>query len=385
MSKQKKVLIFSCGGGGCHISVHKALQAYLSDDYQVVVVDYIRTVINGLDPILFLSRGKYASDTTYNFFVAHKLTRRFTPELSRILLWSMGLIWPALQKKTRAYLQQEKPDLVISIIPIFNGVIAQAAHETGAAFALIPLDLDARVLFFYDLELHNVYGGYCLLPFDDEVLGHQSRSQLPFESQHAFVCGFPLRPEFFEQKNKEKIKTEFLIPHDKPVILVIMGGAGSDNMFTFYQQLLTLETPMHIILCLGRNERLRKKLEQLSRPACTSVSILGYTPYISDLMAVAQVIITKPGPGSICEALYLNVPILVDDTPGTIYWEKFHVEFVEKNRFGDVIRKAQELPQLLMRYLHDPVYYQEIKRNQQQFEKKAFNTMIKKLVADMVS
>ncbi len=385
MSERKKIVIFTCRGGGCHISVHRALQAYLSDEYEVIITDFIRDVVGGLDPIQFLTRHKYGADDFYNFCIAHNSTKKMMSFLTKIALKLVFLFQDFAFKRLVKFLKKEQPVLVISIIPIFNGIISQAADVVDIPFLLFPLDLNAQEVFLNGLTAETVSDGYCAIPFSDHLLGHKERSALPFESERVSVLGYPLRPEFFEKKDLKKIKGEFSLPGDKPIIMLLMGGAGSENTFLFYKKLLELNIPSHIIICLGRNERLRERLEKLPRPSHISASIIGYIPNISNLMAVSDLLITKPGPGSICEGLYLNIPMIIDETSGVLFWEQFHVEFVEKNRLGDVLRDLEQLPELVTRYLSDSAYYEKIKKNQKEFDKKEFNKEVKELIASIVS
>ncbi len=51
--------------------------------------------------------------------------------------------------------------------------------------------------------------------------------------------------------------------------------------------------------------------------------LLGSRTASADLMAISDVLITKPGPGSVCEALRVeNVPMILDQTGSTMMGEK---------------------------------------------------------------
>ena len=65
------------------------------------------------------------------------------------------------------------------------------------------------------------------------------------------------------------------------------------------------------------------------------MSLFGFTNQIAGLMAVSDVLITKPGPNSVCEGLLSRVPMILDMTHGTIYWEQLNIDFMVKHGFAE--------------------------------------------------
>src|SRR5262249_25768780 len=153
----------------------------------------------------------------------------------------------------------------------------------------------------------------------------------------------PLRPEFFTAKDINGIKKEFNIQPNKPVILMLMGAVGSQALFTFAQEILKISFPCHVIICVGKAHEMIDKIKQLNFPSHISYTVVGFTQKMADLMAVADLFITKSGTVSVCEAIYSNLPLLVDATTGVLAWEQFNHQFIKKHGFGDIISKPDDI------------------------------------------
>ena len=64
-------------------------------------------------------------------------------------------------------------------------------------------------------------------------------------------------------------------------------------------------------------------------------------------MAAADLLVTKSGPGTIFEALHSDLPMVVDATTRVIRWEAMNISFVEEHDLGAVLRRLDDLPQLI--------------------------------------
>lgn len=221
------------------------------------------------------------------------------------------------------------------------------------------------------------------LPYNDpDILNFAKNKVIPQNKQ--IIAGFPIKSSFFTPKDKEKIKKDFEVPPNKPVILVLMGAAGSKATYYYLLTLLQLRLPVHLILCLGRNESLRSQIEKLAKPKHITASIISYTDKIADLMAISDLCITKAGTVSVCETMYMNLPIILDNTSTPLNWEKFNIEFIQKHHFGSVITHYKQLNKLVHKMLTDADYYAACKKNLMNFPKKNFGDCIKNVIVQLI-
>src|SRR5438105_12757236 len=61
-------------------------------------------------------------------------------------------------------------------------------------------------------------------------------------------------------------------------------------------------------------------------------------------MAACDVLVTKPGPGSLAEALHQRVPIVTIANAHTVPQERFNARFLAENGFGYVEHRWRDLP-----------------------------------------
>ena len=104
-----------------------------------------------------------------------------------------------------------------------------------------------------------------------------------------------------------------------------------------------------MIVC-GRNEKLKAYLE--SETWENQAFIYGFTHDLPDFMRAADVIITKAGPGTIAEALNVNLPIILyAKLPGQ---EDGNVTFVESEGAGVWAPSSQLVVRALTRWICRP-------------------------------
>lgn len=379
---KKKIVIFTSPGGGGHMAVTRALNSYLSDEYIIEPHNIFQDVLGAFDPIEKITFGHIAAEETYNFFI----TRKFYRTLNAIAFlgqWYFDQFREKITKKITEFLVIAKPDLVISVVPFVNKAILTASKECSIPFLLIPTDLDLRT-FIKNIELPDYKDFHISIPFDDQnILKLVTQKGIPVEQ--ISVNGFPLRLDFFCSKNIPALKKEFDVPENKPVIMVIMGAAGSTATYNYVKHLAKIEEPIHLIVMLGRNEQLKPQIEAIPLNKNQTITIFGFTERIADLMAISDICITKSGSVSFCEALYSNIPILLDGTTTTIKWERFNHQYTEEKFIGYIVRRSSTIPQLVSQLLHNPKIVAQMKKNLHMIEKKRPDVRIKNLVNSLIA
>jgi 1,2-diacylglycerol 3-beta-galactosyltransferase len=95
-----------------------------------------------------------------------------------------------------------------------------------------------------------------------------------------------------------------------------------------------------IFLC-GRNQRLRARLDALGLPFPHHVE--GFTREVSYFMSLADFFVGKPGPGSISEALVMELPVIVERNASTMLQERYNTEWILQNHLGVVLRSFTEI------------------------------------------
>lgn len=359
----KKILILSCEGGGGHTSAAQALTSILKDSYTVETVDIAGKDLAYLDPFYLITGKKYTGQDLYNF-----LLRRNHKRLVNFF-YHIGLFMIRLRKKSiingfKYVFSIKNPDLIISVIPLFNEHILFAADAYNIPCIIIPTDLDVRT-FVNQLPVPAVGNTTLGLAFDYKELTSLILPDIKKAYPIKYI-GFPVKPSFLQSKDPEKIKESFGIQENKPVVVLIMGAAGSIATKKYVRYIFKSSQPLHLIICVGRARYLKSSLEKLVPPDHISMTVLDEQADVADIMAITQVCITKPGSVTFAEILYMHIPVLIDNTTPALIWEKLNLDFTRQHKIGDIIKSYDEIVPLLEEYLSQP---QKIERIKQQYLK----------------
>jgi processive 1,2-diacylglycerol beta-glucosyltransferase len=377
---KKRILVLTSSGGGGHTSAATAVKECLQDLYTVSVVN-ANEILSSLDWVRSLTFHKYCAEDLYNYLIQHNWTWIFNG-IYGVGRWiHVAYQESAIRELLSSYLTEHRYDLVISVAPMVNAGVLAAVQLHDIPFIIIPTDLDASISTYGIAQPQ--YEKLRYMPAFDKPEIRKTFESVGFKQEHLVFGGFPLRASFFKPKDTTALKEEFSIPLHKPVVMILMGAMGSQACFRYARRLTYNKRPLHIVICIGKNEALRERLEKLKFPEQTTVSIVGFTDRIADLMVVADVLITKPGSVSFCEALYTGVYVMLDYSSSIVDWEYFNLEFTKHYGLGEVIGNYRYVNGLLERFFVDDEYRLTIKKNNRLLERKNFKKSIRKEVAGL--
>jgi processive 1,2-diacylglycerol beta-glucosyltransferase len=107
------------------------------------------------------------------------------------------------------------------------------------------------------------------------------------------------------------------------VVLIAAGGYGLGPVEQLVKGLLALERPWQIVAIAGKSEKLKKRLERISRGAgklaggSERLVTVGFTPEMDQYMAAADLLVGKAGGLTTSEALARELPMaIVGPIPG---------------------------------------------------------------------
>jgi 1,2-diacylglycerol 3-beta-galactosyltransferase len=119
------------------------------------------------------------------------------------------------------------------------------------------------------------------------------------------------------------------------------GGEGGGNIYEYIVALSKGNLDIQLIVVTGRNQSLKKRLEENSFKFRFPMKVYGFTDEISDIMGASDLIITKAGPGTIREAVSKSLPIILTSfLPGQ---EKGNVDYVLKMQLGDLVTDCKRI------------------------------------------
>jgi len=372
--QRKTILILSSTGGGGHIAASNTLQSLVGYEYDLKTAYPINQL---------RIWGVPSCEQVYNAMLRNGLIRSMNFIVRNIAPPVFRSYMRKLERIITSYIQTYNPALVISVIPFVNFPASEAARKAQIPFLIITTDNDLRNWAFgiekIKHPLYKVTIG-ADLPTTRDVLLKKKIPENAIET-----IGLPLRTEFMVQKNRNKIIEELGLPEKKKNILIMMGAAGGDTAYGYARKVGNLDLNAHLIVIAGGNNKLRKQLEGLELHPSNSMTVFGYTDRIADVMAVSNVIITKPGPGTINEAIAMKLPILIDNTDISLFWERANVDFVLKYGVGQKIKKFRQIEDLLVTYLNDEEVIQNVEKAFVDIPPNQFHLRISGIIKELIS
>jgi processive 1,2-diacylglycerol beta-glucosyltransferase len=127
---------------------------------------------------------------------------------------------------------------------------------------------------------------------------------------------------------------------DLPVLLVLSGGFGMGPVHEIVAELDKVHSEFQVVVVSGRNEELRRKLATQDRKHPTQV--LGFVTNMHELMAISDLVISKPGGLTTSEALAAGRPLLIlNPIPGQ---EAANSDFLLERGAAAKVNRVEDLP-----------------------------------------
>ncbi len=311
MDRRARILFLFSNTGGGHCSAAKAIIGALENEYGEFVstemVDFLEdyapwplNLLPNIYPYLTRVPGVW------------KLMYRLSdgPRRSQ---WVTSTAWPYVRKAARTLLRQHPSDLIVSLHPLANATFLHALELENhrPPFVTIVTDLVTTHSIWYH---HQPTPDLCLVPTE---AAHQIALQNGLEARRVLVTGLPVSAGFSvsSRKTSSTLKSRLGWPIELPVVLLVGGGDGMGSLEKIAQSIVGAKLPATLVVVTGRNRDLKARLQ--SKKWSSPTFIYGFVNEMAEFMQAADILVTKAGPGTICEALNVGLPmVLYDRLPG---------------------------------------------------------------------
>jgi processive 1,2-diacylglycerol beta-glucosyltransferase len=286
----------------------------------------------------------------------HMFQKTDHPALARKLSRLRRALAGLLKKKFIRQLKRSHPDAVLCthFMPLeIMGLLKHEAAQGRRTDSIAPLTASIVT----DFEAHALWmepsvDVYC-------VAAEETKARL-VAAENVLVTGIPIAAKFSARLDAAGLRKRYGLREDLPVLLVLSGGFGMGPVAQILGELNKLATPVQVVVVCGRNEELRRELAVQERRHPTHV--LGFVTNMQELMAVADLLITKPGGLTSSEALALGRPLfLLNPIPGQ---EAANSDFLLEHGAAAKANRVEDLPYRLEKLLGSPKLAQMAKAAQ---------------------
>jgi processive 1,2-diacylglycerol beta-glucosyltransferase len=154
---------------------------------------------------------------------------------------------------------------------------------------------------------------------------------------------------------------------DRPVVLQLAGGFGVGPIEKLFRAILSIEQPLEVVCVAGRNEKVKQQLAEVEVPARHRAKVMGFTDKIDELMAAADVVVTKPGGLTSSEVLARGAAMaIVNPIPGQ---ESRNSDYLLEHGAAIKINNAATLPMKLGELIGDVKRLEALKKNARKIAK----------------
>lgn len=355
MKRRDKLLILTGSLGDGH---NKAAQAILEatrfyrPDADVKVVDFLEWThpyLHGVGKYCYMQWVK-SLPSLYGFL--YRKTREdntFSHMFKRMKSFSTD--------RMLALLQEEEPTEVVCTFP---GAAAAMSYLKCNGLTTVP-----TVTVMTDYTDHSYWvhpGTDRYLVGAEHVKKALQRYRVP--EHRIVVTGIPLRMPFTREYDRMELRDKHGLQREMPTVLVMGGGHGLiGKQFKSVLQSEELAVPVQFIFVCGRNEKLKQHLEEELGGANTrhSVKVTGFVDYVHELMALSDLIITKPGGLTISEAMALELPMMLyKPIPGQ---EQANAAYLVGLGAAIQVKNAMELKNQLLEVIANQSLLSKLKEN----------------------
>ena len=348
-----EVLLFTIDAGGGHRAAARALVA-AAEETQAPFRFRVESFQQTLLPLDVLRRLTGVSlEDAYNLILRQHWNAFMVP-LLRLMHAGIRVRRGAIVRTLARWLRaQPRPAAVVSVFPNFNGILrdALAAAHPGVPLVVVLTDLaDFPPRFWIEPGVGRV------VVATDEARRQALEIGVP-EERISRVSGMVLHPRFHRGGGQEagpRFRAELGFAPDDFVVTLLFGGKGSPEMPPLAERLLASDPALRVVAVSGDNPRLHERLRTRAGAAGGRLAALGFTDRVADVLEATDVLVTKPGPGSLSEAFQHRVPVVVTRNVHTIPQERFNTDFVRDRGLGAVVRHWREIPDAVSALRADP-------------------------------
>lgn len=362
----KKVLIFYASYGGGHLSAAKSIKQYIDENYTDVetkMVDCVKYADKLFEKLTTEAYKEMAKKAPWVWKKVYYNSQEGF--LSKISNQANRLLTMRIYRLFREY----EPDIVISTHPFSSQMTTILKKKGRVHCKLVTVMTDFAP---HDQWLINT-------DFVDTLfVSNDNMKDLIVKNNHVnpdkiYVTGIPISKRFSEDYDRNKILSDFDFSPDKKTILFFGGGEyglGKSKTVHILDILAKSNYNIQIFAIAGKNEKLKDAFEKVASDYHKedSIKVLGFTDKVPELMAVSDLVITKPGGLTTSESLASGLPIVViNPIPGQ---EEENAEFLEKFGCAVWIKKDSNPEEIFNILLTNDDKLEEMKQNSIKLSKK---------------
>ena len=337
--KPNILFLFSDTGGGHRSSAEAVIEA-INLEYPNQICTEMVDIFGEYAPYPF-DLALHTYSTQMAFPSIYGLGYRISNGRRRTRLF-YNMVWPYVRPAIQRLLEEHPCDLIVSVHSLLHAPVLRAVNGK-VPFIIVVTDLVTTHAAWYQGRADMT-----ILP-TEAALPRGLKLGLPQEKME--YIGLPIADRFCSYScDKQEARRKLGWPTDVPIILMVGGGAGIGPLDKTAYAIDDARFPTFTVIVTGRNHRMKKRMEKHRWK--TPVNICGFVSEMPDYMCAADILVTKAGPSSICEAFISGLPIILySRIPGQ---EDGNVDFVVNEGAGVWTPEPEQVVETVRTWLEQP-------------------------------
>ena len=350
-----KVLIVHASAGAGHRRAAEAIYNYLKENS----LDLDLVLLDSLDKTNALFKFDYTAG--YSFLIRYAVTLwhwafwatdfKFSRSISRTVSRILNYI---NSQRLVHYFVQENPDVIISTHFLPSELAACLKKKNKISSKIITVITDYGVHPFWISPGTDLY----------VVASDFTKDRLVMEGvedQRISVLGLPFDPKFLQHFDHKALCQKLGIDPHKFTVLLMTGSFGLGPLEEIAE---CLHADCQLLVVCAGNNRLYARLRKRN---LENVKVFGFVSNAEELMAAAQVIITKPGGSTITEVLIMELPVIfISAIPGQ---ETANVKALAEYGIGASPKSIEEVRNIVLDLKNNPQKILELKQKIREIQK----------------
>lgn len=302
MSKQSRVLFITAPIGSGHIRAAQAISKAVREQNPQVET-FIANIFDFISPIIGRTILKVYLKVLECFPQVYGMAYGWGNS-NKLALLGREYISSYMSGKMRDFIDKYSPSVIVCTHATPAGMIAQLMKKQ-------QLDVPS-IAVVTDFTVHRLW----IYPeLDYYFVAHSgmqnSLSEYGVRDNKSQAAGIPVDAAFTSSVNQSAILRELNLNKNHKIILIMGGGAGVLPLDKIALACDEVETELQIVVVAGNNVAMHKKLLDLKPKFRHHLVVLGFINNVHELMAVSDVLISKPGGMTTAEALCRGLPMII--------------------------------------------------------------------------
>ncbi len=354
MGKYKILMTYVEAGMG-HITsaeaIANALETYHPDEVEVI---RCRIFTETNDPLLIkhqqflIDEVKRSNRHPFHMFYLKLLDLPLFPRLFS-LRFAFGTLFVKETHRAQAIMRKYDPDMVFNThFSPLHFAIEENKRRKGCHFL--------TGLYIPDPNVHGWWDRRADLTFVNNPFAYREAvGRMQFDPQKTELGKFLIRTALRESpKDKKILREKHGLPVDRFTVTLAAGAYAECHLREFADHLLTIDRPYTLLLIAGDNDEIYREFsEKASKTGQIDLRVCKFLPDAHEYYGASDLFITKAGPNSILDSVYMGTPVITNFCASLI--EQITKDyFIGEHGVGVHSGSPEEVCKLVTKAIDDP-------------------------------